>query len=227
MSGPRVLLLEHERSAPAGLIDDWLEGHDADVDLVRIDEADERDAPQEYDLIVALGSECSVRDEHVPWIARELELLRAAVAADVPVLGICFGGQLLARALGGEVRRAPVPEIGWLQVHSEDPALISAGPWLQWHFDTFSRPPGAIQLAHSPAGPQAFRYGRSLAVQFHPEVDLEIVSGWASAYRDQLDPQRIDPDELLAETRRLIGTARAASLALFEAFYEHIARLGG
>src|SRR6202035_5066957 len=100
VSGPRVLLLEHERSAPAGFIDDWLEGHDADVHLVRIDEADERDAPHEDDLIVALGSECSVRDEHVPWIARELELLRAAAAADVPVLGICFGGQLLARALG-------------------------------------------------------------------------------------------------------------------------------
>jgi GMP synthase (glutamine-hydrolysing) len=227
VSGPRVLLLEHERSAPAGLVGDWLEGHDADVDLVRVDEAGELGAPRDYDLIVSLGSECSVRDGHVPWIGRELELLRSAVAADVPVLGICFGGQLLARALGGEVRRAPAPEIGWLQLHSEDPALISQGPWLQWHFDTFSRPPGAVQLAHSAAGPQAFRHGRSLGVQFHPEVDIEIVSGWVSAYRDQLAPQQIEAEELLEQTRRLIGTARAASLALFEAFYERVARLGG
>jgi GMP synthase-like glutamine amidotransferase len=222
-----VLLLEHERSAPAGLINDWLESHDADVDLVRVDERDGPEAPQAYELIVSLGSECSVRDEHVPWIGRELEFVRAAVAADVPVLGICFGGQLLARALGGEVRRASAPEIGWLPVRSDDPALISAGPWLQWHFDTFSWPPGAVQLAHSPAGAQAFSYGRSLGVQFHPEVDLEIVSGWASAYRDQLDPQRIDAEVLLEETRRLIGTARAASLELFDAFYERVARLGG
>jgi GMP synthase-like glutamine amidotransferase len=225
--GPRVLLLEHERDAPAGLVNDWLVGHDADVQLVRIGEGGGHDAPPEYDLIVSLGSERSALDDHVPWVGRELELLRAAVAADVPVLGICFGGQLLARALGGEVRRAPLPEIGWLPIHSDSPGLISAGPWLQWHFDIFSRPPGAVQLAHSRVGPQAFTYGRSLGVQFHPEIDVEIVSTWASGSRAELDQHGVDAHQLLEETRRRLGTARAAGLALFEAFYERVARLSG
>jgi GMP synthase-like glutamine amidotransferase len=225
VSGPRVLVLEHEREAPAGLVNDWLDGHDAEVDLVRIGEGTGHALPHEYDLIVSLGSECSVRDEHLPWIARELELVRDAVAADVPVLGICFGSQLLAHALGGEVSRSPRPEIGWLDVHTDSPDLISAGPWLQWHFDTFSSPPGSLQLAHSEAGPQAFTYGRSLGVQFHPEIDLEIMSTWASLNRPELDQHGVDAEELLEQTCQLIDGARAASLRLFEAFYDRVARL--
>jgi GMP synthase-like glutamine amidotransferase len=227
VSGPRVLVLEHERATPAGLVEDWLDGHDADVELVRVDEGAESGPPQEYELIVSLGSERSALDEHVPWIARELQLLGDAVAGDVPVLGICFGGQLLARALGGEVRRCARAEIGWLEVESDSPELIPPGPWLQWHFDTFSRPPAAAQLARSPVGPQAFTQGRSLGVQFHPEIDIEIMSDWTSQYRDELERQGVEAARLLEETTRLLPAARESSMSLFEAFYERIARVRG
>jgi GMP synthase-like glutamine amidotransferase len=225
MSGPRVLLIEHERAAPAGLVNDWLEARDADVHAIAIADVAEHDAPQAYDLIVSLGSEVSAYDEGVPWIGGELRLLGEAVAADVPVLGICFGGQLLARALGADVFRAREAEIGWREVRSESVDLLPAGPWFQWHFDTFSRPPGARLLAHNEAGPQAFIHGRSLGLQFHPEVDIEIIGNWTVVYRHELDEQGVDADELLAHTRGVADRAREVSWALLESYFERIALL--
>jgi GMP synthase (glutamine-hydrolysing) len=225
MSGPRVLVVEHERVTPAGLVNDWLEAHDADVHAVAIAEVSEHDAPQAYDLIVSLGSEASAYDDRVPWIGGELQLLREAVAADVPVLGICFGGQLLARALRAEVLRAREPEIGWRELQSESVDLIPVGPWFQWHFDTFARPPGARLLAHNAAGPQAFVHGRSLGLQFHPEVDIEIVNNWTVLYRHELDEVGVDADQLLEQTRALAEAARHVSWGLFEAYFERIAML--
>jgi GMP synthase-like glutamine amidotransferase len=225
MRAPRVLLIEHERVTPAGLVNDWLEAHDADVHAIAIAEVVEHDAPQAYDLIVSLGSEVSAYDDGVPWIGGELQLLGEAIAADVPVLGICFGGQLLARALGADVFRAREPEIGWREVQSMSVDLIPVGPWFQWHFDTFSRPPGARLLARNEAGPQAFIHGRSLGLQFHPEVDVEIVNRWAVIYRHELDEHGVDADELLADTRGVADSAREVSWALLEGYFDRIALL--
>lgn len=225
MSGPRTLLIEHERATPAGLVTEWLDSHDADVHVVPIDEGAKPDHPATYDLIVSLGSEFSAYDDHLPWLREELNLLRLAVAADVPVLGICFGGQLLARALGSEVVRADEAEIGWLQVDSQTPDLIAAGPWFQWHFDTFTPPPDAKLLARNEVGPQAFVHGRSLGVQFHPEVGREIMETWAVVYRHELDEHGVDPDALLAQTRQIAETARAVSWTLLEGFYDRVALL--
>jgi GMP synthase-like glutamine amidotransferase len=225
MSGPRVLLIEHERSTPAGLVQDWLEAHDADVNAIAIAEAAVHGAPQEYDLIVSLGSDASAYDDSVPWLGGELQLMAEAVAADVPLLGICFGGQLLARALGADVFRAREAEIGWREVRSESLDLIPVGPWFQWHFDTFSPPPAARLIAHSEAGPQAFVHGRSLGLQFHPEVDVEIINNWTVVYRDELEEHGVDADELLTHTRAVADTAREVSWALLEAYFGRIAQL--
>jgi len=99
------------------------------------------------------------------------------VGPTIPILGVCFGAQALAAALGGTVSRAPRPEIGWHYVET-DASWISRGPWFQWHSDRFTVPDGATELARSALAPQAFRHGRSLGVQFHPEVDGDIVSDW-------------------------------------------------
>ncbi len=127
-----------------------------------------------------LGAIWSVYDERAvgSWIDRELDLLREADRAGVPVLGICFGGQALAAAHGGEVVAAPAAEIGFTPVDSDDPDLVPPGPWMQWHHDVFTVPPGGVEVARNAVGPQAFRLRRNLGLQFHPEVDAAIVASW-------------------------------------------------
>jgi GMP synthase-like glutamine amidotransferase len=222
----RALVIEHDPDVPAGLVDEWLVGRGSVADLHQI-ATDVRDPdPRAYDLIVTLGSEAAAFDDTVPWIARERRLLRDAVAADVPVLGICFGSQILARALGGRGLRAERAEIGWMAIESSDPSLVPAGPWLQWHRDTFTPPAGATVLANSPAGPQAYTIGRSLGVQFHPEVTPEIVADWVAGSRDELDRERVDADRMLADARALDADNRARAIALFDVFVDRVARLG-
>jgi GMP synthase-like glutamine amidotransferase len=144
---------------------------------------------------------------------------------DVPVLGICFGSQLLARALGGRALRAQRAEIGWEEIRTRDPSLVPGGPWLQRHHDTFTVPAGATALAESPAGPQAYRIGRSLGVQFHPEVTPEIMADWVLDARDEPEREGVDPDRLLAQTREHDDDNRARSVALFDAFVADVARI--
>ena len=151
--------------------------------------------------------------------------MRQAVDADVPVLGVCFGGQLLARAIGGHVYRSDDSEIGWLPIHSTDPEFVPEGPWFQWHFDTFTLPSTATVVADSAVGPQAFVVGRSLGLQFHPEVTTEIMDEWVRVYRHELDDDGVDPDGLLDETKRRATEARRMSWQLLERFWSDVAKL--
>ena len=204
----RALILQHEEPTPPGHVTEWLAAHDADVDTWRIDVEDRDVDPRDYDLIVSLGSEFAAFDDTKPFVVREASVLEKAVAEDVPVLGLCFGGQMLARALGSRGFRHEEAEIGWLTVRTSDHELVPEGPWFQWHFDTFTTPPGADVIAETDVGPQAFVAGRSMGLQFHPEVTQEIMDEWVRVYRHELDGDGMDPDELLAETRRRIGHIR-------------------
>jgi len=223
-SAPRALILQHEEPTPPGLVTEWLDGHGATVDTFRIDLEDREVEPTDYDLIVSLGSEFAAFDDSKPFVPREARLLRRAVDADVPVLGLCFGGQMLARVLGAEVFRSDTSEIGWLPVRSQDPDLVPEGPWFQWHFDTFSLPPGATLIADSEVGPQAFVAGRSMGLQFHPEVTTSIMDDWVREYRHELDADGIDPDALLEETVRRAPESRRMALQLMERFLEGAGR---
>jgi GMP synthase (glutamine-hydrolysing) len=214
----RALVVQHEQPTPAGLILDWLDERSADVDVWRIDVEDKEIDPRDYGVVVSLGSELAAYDDTIPWLEREKDLLRAATDADVPVLGICFGGQLLARLLGGGAMPAPISEIGWLPTRTRDPRFVSEGPWFQWHFDTFEPPPGSEVVASNDAGPQAYVAGRHMGVQFHPEVTPEIMDDWVRAYRHELDAEGIDPDALLEETKRRARSSRADAWRLFDGF---------
>src|SRR5207249_5300551 len=103
------------------------------------------------------------------------------------------------------------PEIGWRELRSHAPELVPAGPWFQWHFDSFTPPSGAVLLADNDIGAQAFVLGKSLGLQFHPEVTPDIVGRWARDYRSELDAAHIDPDVLAEETRLLSERARRAA----------------
>jgi GMP synthase-like glutamine amidotransferase len=224
-AGMRVLILQHEEPTPPGHVTEWLADHGATVEILRIDEDDREVDPTDYDLIVSLGSEFAAFDDTKPFVPREASLMRTAVDADVPVLGLCFGGQMLARVLGGEVFRSERSEIGWLHVRSKDPELVPEGPWFQWHFDSFDVPPGATVIAESDAGPQAFVAGRSLGLQFHPEVTTQIMDDWVRAYRHELDGDGVDPDDLLEETRRRAEESRRNALQLLDRYLRDVARL--
>lgn len=216
----RALVVQHGRGEPAGHVSAWLGEREVAEELWRIDRDHRGLDPTAYDLVVALGSEHAAYDDSLPWLASEIRLLRGAFDAGVPVLGICFGAQLLARALGGRALPARRPEIGWVRVTTRAPALVPSGPWLQWHYDTFAVPPGASLLAESPAGPQAFTIGRSLGVQFHPEVTPRIVESWVAGAGDRLVRDGVDPGRLLAETRERAGENRERAWRLLDAFAE-------
>jgi GMP synthase-like glutamine amidotransferase len=220
----RVLILQHEDPTPPGHVTEWLDRHGADVDTFRIDLEERPVDPTDYDLVVSLGSEFAAFDDTKPFVPREAALMRDAVEADVPVLGLCFGGQMLARVIGAELFRSEDAEIGWLPVRTNDPDLVPEGPWFQWHFDTFRLPEGTTVLAETDVGPQAFVVGRSLGLQFHPEVTTEIMDEWVRVYRHELDEDGVDPDALLAETHRLADESRGNAMKLLDAYLERIAR---
>lgn len=219
----RVLILQHEDPTPPGLVQDWLREHGAQIETLRIDLEERLPEPTDYDLIVSLGSEFAAFDDHLPFVQRESDLMRDAVDADVPILGLCFGGQMLARVLGAEVRRSEESEIGWLPVRSNDPDLVPEGPWFQWHFDVFGAPPGAQVIAESDLCPQAFVWGRSLGLQFHPEVTREIMDDWVRVYRHELDADGVDPDQLMEETHRRIDDSNRNARQLLERYLEQVA----
>jgi len=221
----RALIVQHEQPTPPGRIRDWLAEQEADVDVLRIDEETRTPDPRDYDLMVSLGSEFAAYNDSIPFIQRETELIRAAASSDVPILGVCFGGQLMARALGGKSFKAERSEIGWLSVRTKDPDLVPDGPWFNWHFDTFTLPPGAQLIADTAVGPQAYVIGRNLGLQFHPEVTPQIMDNWVRAYRHELDAEGVDPDALLEETKQRAPQARKTTERLLNNFLDGIAHL--
>jgi GMP synthase-like glutamine amidotransferase len=219
----RALVIQHEEDAPGGHVSAWLRERGAEQEVCLISADGSSVDPRGYELVVSLGSERSAYDDALPWVAREVKLLREAAERDVPVLGICFGSQILARALGGQALPGRQTEIGWVGIRSDDPALVPEGPWFQWHHDTFTPPADAALIAHSPAGPQAYTVGRSLGVQFHPEVTIPIVEDWVALGGEDLARHRVDPDRLMAETRSREAENRLRARRLLDAF---LARAG-
>jgi GMP synthase-like glutamine amidotransferase len=213
-----LCVIEQNADAPAGLLAEWARerGHRV-VTLVAAEiGAGPWPDPTRYGAIAPLGAEQSVERSRDPWIAPQLAFLREAHERGVPVLGLCFGGQALAAALGGTVHAAARAEIGWLELESRNGGGIAPGPWFAWHNDTFTLPPGAEELARSAACPHAFRVGRSVGLQFHPEVTPAIVEGWIRSGRDTLARERLDAGAIRAQTRAGEAEHRTRSFALFD-----------
>lgn len=233
----RALFVMHDHVSPTGLVSDQLRRRGFDVDeILVVSEADFRapniafefpDATQ-YDLIVPMGAPWGAWDDACigRWLLPEIAWIQDALARDIPVLGICFGGQLLSRALGGSVARAPRAEIGWTAIHSDDTSLVPAGPWFQFHYDRWTLPEAATELARNSVASQAFTHGRSLAVQFHPELTPATLEGWLlEGGRQQVIDDGQDPDTLLAHTRAEASMAEQRTIALLDAFLARIALL--
>jgi GMP synthase-like glutamine amidotransferase len=212
----RLLILEHERESPAGFLAGWAQGRGHSLETLDVPTLNGWPDPGESDVVVSLGSDCSAHASADPWIEREITFLRESHRAGVPILGICFGAQALALALGGTARRADFAEVGWSLVDSSEPDLLPRGPWFGWHEDIFSVPLGAREIARSDAGPLAFVSGLSIGLQFHPEVDSNVIQGWISGARDRIAELSIDEDALLGDLAADGDAARVRAEDLFD-----------
>ncbi len=199
----RVIVVRHHGVDDAGYIADAFAARGAELSVHLYPKGGPLPPLDGVDHVIILGAVWSVYEESISsWIGAELDWIRAADAAEIPVLGICFGAQSLTAALGGQVERAPRMEIGWTMVETLDPDLVDEGPWLEFHGDLCLPPPEARLLARNEVCIQAFSIGPHLAVQFHPEVDAEQVSRWLTEDgRAEAERAGQDPDKLIAETR--------------------------
>ncbi|MFC4911326.1 type 1 glutamine amidotransferase [Actinomadura gamaensis] len=222
----RALIIQHESSAPVDGLQSALaaRGWQCEEHVVKGPGA-ELPAPGGYDLVAPLGAAWSAHDEETaPVIAPELALIREAHATGVPVFGICFGGQLLATALGGRTERAARAEYGFVEVETEDAGLVPSGPWFQFHTDRWSAPPGARTVAWNDAAPQAFVVGRSLGVQFHPEITPAVLEQWLNGGGTRaLLGAGLDPDTVLGEVRARADATAALMEGLLDAFLAKVA----
>lgn len=193
-----------------------------------------------YDGVVILGGPMSVNDTHNhPHLKTEVELIQRALDRQTPILGICLGAQLIAKALGAPVARSPETEIGWYDVEptpvaQDDPLLrhfAAKERIFQWHSDAFDLPEGAVNLATSACCPnQAFRWGdRVYGFQFHLEVDEHLIERWlrVPVHQEELRKLhgKIDPDIIRHETPQRIERTRHLSQQVFRSFIDMF-RLG-
>jgi GMP synthase-like glutamine amidotransferase len=232
----RALFVKQDHNSPSGLVGDAFAELGYDITELTVVPRERHHSPDvtvcfpdpaRYDAIVAFGAVWAVYDDAAigTWIHEEIAFTRAAMAAGVPVLGICFGGQMLAAAVGGRVERAPTHEIGWTSIRTQSPGLVPSGPWFEWHFDRFELPAGVPALATTPLANQAFTVGRSLGLQFHPEVTESVLAAWLAedAGTQELASHGIDAELLLAQTRDREAEAGPRARQLVRGFAHHVA----
>ena len=216
-----ALMLQHGVWGPPALLGQWATARGISYDVHRADLGEPLPELDGQLFIASLGSNYSPRDADLPVVAAELAYIERAVDRGIPVLGLCYGGQVLAHVLGGTVEPAPEPELGWHAVIPTVPGVVPPGPWLQWHYERFTLPPGAQALATSARALQAFASGGHLGVQFHPESTMDIVAEWARLDASRLASLGIaDGQALIDAGRQHAEDAKRAAFELFDAFWE-------
>lgn len=224
----KILVLQHHPAENLGAIADALEAAALAWQYVRV--FDGHPIPTDVKglggLIVMGGPQTVYKLDRYPFFRDEIALLEAALKADKPILGVCLGSQLLAAALGAEVRRGEQREIGWFPVrlgeNARDDRLMRgvAAEFVaaHWHSDVFDLPHGAVALASSDRTPvQAFRYGaKAYGMLFHAEMTAEILSALIGEFGDGLKRVGIDGDAIMAEADRRLPALSKIADTIFE-----------
>ena len=186
-----VAIFRHSPGEGPGYFATFLDAHSIPWQLIKVDEGEAvPEGPEQHAGLCFMGGPMSVNDD-LPWIPPVLRLIRAAVGADTPVIGHCLGGQLMSKALGGQVTRNPVKEIGWGTVR---PTAETAG-WLDatspfeafhWHGETFSIPTGGNRILESRfCANQAFVLGPHLGMQCHVEMTEAMIRLWNRQWAEE------------------------------------------
>jgi GMP synthase-like glutamine amidotransferase len=227
-----VAIFRHSPTEGPGYFATYLERHRIPWKLVPVDAgAAVPESAGEFSGLAFMGGPMSVNDA-LPWIPSVLQLIRGAVDRDVPVLGHCLGGQLMAKALGGAVARNPVKEIGWGRVDVADNEAARA--WFggahsflsyHWHGETFTVPAGAVCVASSPyCAAQAFVLGKHLGLQCHVEMTEEMVRAWAEAGKREIEhsagPAVQSGEEMQRDLPARVGALRAVAERLYGRWIE-------
>lgn len=231
----RALILQHDHVSPPGPVAERFahRGYEiAEATIVSPEHFDNPNQPfdfpdpREFDALVVMGAPWGAWDDETigNWLLPEMEWLREADELGVPVFGICFGGQLLARVHGGSVARGPRAEIGWTSIWSQEPDFIGPGPWFHWHYDRWQVPPGAREIARNSLASQAFVLRRNLAVQFHPELTPAGLKGWyENGGRALAEADGQDPEILYQHTLAEAEDAACRAHGLVDAFIDRVA----
>jgi GMP synthase (glutamine-hydrolysing) len=226
----RIAIVENTRVTHHGQVGVALHEQAALIDLYRPWAGQPLPDAPEADALVVFGGEQSAVDDAIhPYLPALARLMAAYGAADKPVLGICLGAQILARAFGATNQLGRVPEFGWVEVTltedgRADPvfaALPDSFPIFQWHSDTFTLPAGAVRLAANTAAQnQAFRVGRATyGTQFHFEASRPVVADWLATFPDGVDRMAAGWRDQHPELAETLGTqADAHGLALARAW---------
>jgi GMP synthase-like glutamine amidotransferase len=231
-----VGIFRHSPTEGPGYFSAYLDAHGIPWRLLRTDAGEAVPAdPRAFSGIALMGGPMSVNDD-LAWIAPTLDLIRAAVAAGVPVLGHCLGGQLMSRALGGAVTRNSVKEIGWGAVQ------VVEGPearrWFgdvkeflsfHWHGETFTIPEGAARIAASPhCANQAFVLGKHLGMQCHVEMTPDMIRTWAADSAEELrraaGPSVQTPAQMEEAIDARVASLNAIARVLYDRWIEGLIR---
>lgn len=231
MPRPKVLVFQHVPYEPLGTLDPLLKACGFRIRYVNFSRTPEAlPALDKYEALIVLGGPMNADQiDNYPNLITEVEIIREAVERDMSVLGICLGAQLLAKALGGQVTRNPVREIGWYNVEltdegRKDPVLAAFAECqevFQWHEDGITLPPGVVRLAKSEASSvQAFRYGtHAYGFQFHLEASRELIDRWLTVpvHRAVLGEEQghIDAGQIRKRTEDAIEPLNALSKETF------------
>ena len=232
---PVLILQFMDNDAPAYL-GTWLERHGL-ASEVRLATSGRGfpDRIDGYSALALLGGSMSANDD-LPFLGKAQDLIDQAMQHDMPVLGHCLGGQLMARALGARVSTAPAPEVGWHSMQCVDSALsrdwfgaVSTHQVFHWHYEAFDLPAGSQRLATSEhCANQAFGFGPHLALQFHVEVDAAKVEQWLTEHDATYARTQQVYDTVHRAGRIRDDTARClgAQQRLADRIYAHWADLG-
>lgn len=220
-----VAIFRHSPGEGPGYFATFLDAHGIPWQLIPIDAG--VPPPPTFDGFAGLcfmGGPMSVNDD-LPWIPPVLALIRAAVAAGMPVIGHCLGGQLMSKALGGQVTKNPVKEIGWGRVEMAGP---TAQEWLgdiaefeafHWHGETFSIPPGATRILKSAhCDNQAFVMGHHLGMQCHVEMTAAMIRLWCRQWAGECALQSdsvLTPAQMMERVDERLAAMRVAANRLY------------